>query len=100
MNVLVMKPGSHSLKVEAISCSPTRRFASDGTQLVSLILEGIGKTPCLSVMQGKKVTRTEPIQAKDYGEAAASLFSWLQKHDKITPNDIQCLGLGRVHAVR
>ena len=74
MNVLVMNPGGNSLKVEAISCSPTQRFASDGKKLVSLILEGIGKMPCLSVMQGRKVTRSESIQAKDYGEAAASLL--------------------------
>jgi hypothetical protein len=41
MNVLVMNPGSNSLKVEVISCSPTQRFASEGRKLVSLILEGM-----------------------------------------------------------
>jgi acetate kinase len=100
MNVLVMNPGGNSLKVEVISCSPTQRFASDGRKLVSLILEGIGKTPCLSVMQGKKATRTEPIQAKDYGEAAASLFSWLEEQAQITTKDIQCVGVRVVHGGR
>jgi acetate kinase len=29
-------------------------------------------------MDGKKISHTEPMQAKDYTEAAASIFSWLK----------------------
>jgi acetate kinase len=75
MNVLVLNPGGNSLKAEVISCSPTQTQAFEGKKLASVILEGIGKDPCLSVMEGKKISHTEPMQAKDYREAAASLFS-------------------------
>jgi len=56
MNVLVLNPGGNSLKAEVISCSPTQTYAFEGKKIVSVILEGIGKEPCLSVMEGKKIS--------------------------------------------
>jgi acetate kinase len=100
MNVLVMNPGGNSLKAEVVSCSPTQAFAFEGKKRVSVILEGIGKNPCLSVMEGKKVSATEPMQAKDYVEAAASLFSWLEQKKHIGPQDIQRTGIRVVHGGR
>jgi acetate kinase len=100
MNVLVMNPGGNSLKAEVVSCSPTQAYAFEGKKLVSVILEGIGKDPCLSVMDGKKISSTEPMRAKDYGEAAASLFSWLAKKKHIAPRDIQRTGIRVVHGGR
>jgi acetate kinase len=100
MNVLVMNPGGNSLKVEVVSCAPGQQLASDGTKLASVILEGIGKKPCLSVLRGKETIHTEPMQAKDYGEAAASTFSWLQEEKHIGPRDIQCVGVRVVHGAR
>jgi acetate kinase len=97
MNVLVMNPGGNSLKAEVISCSPTQAYAFEGKKLISVILEGIGKNPCLSVMEGKKISHTEPMQARDYGEAAASLFSWLEQKNHIAPKDIQRTGIRVVH---
>jgi acetate kinase len=100
MNVLVMNPGGNSLKAEVVSCSSTQEHAFEGRKLVSLILEGIGKDPCLSVMEGKKVASTEPMQAKDYGQAATSLFSWLKEKKQIAPQDIQRTGIRVVHGGR
>jgi acetate kinase len=100
MNVLVMNPGGNSLKAEVISCSPTQTYAFEGKKRVSLILEGIGKDPCLSVMDGKKISSTEPMQAKDYGEAAANLFSWLEEKQQIAPKDIERAGIRVVHGGR
>jgi acetate kinase len=100
MNVLVMNPGGNSLKAEVVSCSSTQEHAFEGRKLVSLILEGIGKDPCLSVMEGKKVSSTEPMQAKDYGQAATSLFSWLKEKKQIAPQDIQRTGIRVVHGGR
>ena len=97
MNVLVMSPGGNSLKVEVVSCSPEQQFASQGRKLVSVILEGIGKTPCLSVLQGKETAHTEPMQAKDYGEAAASVLRWLEEEKHIVQQEIQCVGVRVVH---
>jgi acetate kinase len=100
MNVLVMNPGGNSLKVEIVSCSPTQQLASEGKKLVSLILEGIGKTPCLSVLDGKNPSHTEPILAKDYGQAATSIFRWLEKEKHIPLEDIHCVGVRVVHGGR
>jgi acetate kinase len=100
MNVLVMNPGGNSLKVEIVSCSPTQQLASEGKKLVSLILEGIGKTPHLSILDGKNSSHTEPIQAKDYGEAATSIFRWLEKEKHIPLEDIHCVGVRVVHGGR
>ncbi|HXP11449.1 MAG TPA: hypothetical protein VN828_23290, partial [Acidobacteriaceae bacterium] len=97
MNVLVMNPGGNSLKAEVISCTPTQAFAFEGKKLASVILEGIGKDPCLSVMEGKKTSSTEPMPAKDYGEAAASIFSWLEEKKHIAPRDLQRAGIRVVH---
>jgi acetate kinase len=100
MNVLVTNPGGNSLKVEIVSCSPTQKLASEGKRLVSLILEGIGKKPCLSVLNGKNPSHTEPIEAKDYGQAAASIFRWLEKEKHIPLKDIRCVGVRVVHGGR
>jgi acetate kinase len=95
MNVLVMNPGGNSLKVEIVSCSPAQQFASEGKKRISLILEGIGKTPCLSILDGKNPSHTEPISAKDYSEAATGVFHWLEKKGQF--EDIQCVGVRVVH---
>jgi acetate kinase len=100
MNILVMNPGGNSLKVEVISSSPTQAFAFEGRKLVSVILEGIGKEPCLSVMEGKRISATEPMQASNYGEAAAGIFSWLKEKKHIAPQDIQRAGIRVVHGGR
>jgi acetate kinase len=100
MNVLVMNPGGNSLKVEIVSCSPTQQLASEGKKLISLILEGIGKKPGLSILDGKNPSRTEPIEAKDYGEAATSIFHWLEKVKHIPLEDIRCVGVRVVHGGR
>ena len=100
MNVLVMNPGGNSLKVEVVSCSPTQQFASQGKKLISVILEGIGKEPTFSVLRGKETTHTEPMQAKDYGEAATSIFSWLEEKQHLAPPDIERIGVRVVHGGR
>ena len=100
MNVLVMNPGGNSLKVEVVSCSPTQQFASEGKKLVSVILEGIGKEPTLSVLRGKETTHTEPMQAKDYGQAATSIFSWLEENQHLAPPGMERIGVRVVHGGR
>jgi acetate kinase len=95
-----MNPGGNSLKVEVISCFPTQAYAFEGKKLVSVILEGIGKDPCLSIMEGKKVAGTEPLPAKDYAEAATNIFSWFEEKKNIASRDIQRAGIRVVHGGR
>jgi acetate kinase len=100
MNVLVMNPGGNSLKVELVSCLPGQQFAFEGSKLLSLAVEGIGKEPCLSVFQEKRVTHSQEIEAKDYGAAADEVLSWLEEQKSITRADIHCVGLRVVHGGR
>ena len=101
MNVLVMNPGGNSLKVELVSCSPAQQFAFEGSKLVSVTVEGIGKEdPRLSVFEGKKVTHSEAIDAKDYGAAASNTLSWLEENKHVQHSDIDCVGLRVVHGGR
>jgi acetate kinase len=79
MKVLVFNPGSNSLKAAVVRCHPTQRVASDAEKLVEVICEGIGSDPKLSLYEGKKIASSEPIEARDFGEAAAFILSWLQQ---------------------
>ena len=81
MNVLVLNPGGNSLKVELISCSPGQQFAFRRQQAAE---PDPGrhreKTILIRIAQGKKIEHTEPMQAKDYGEAAANFSpGWKRK---------------------
>jgi acetate kinase len=98
MNVLVMNPGGNSLKAEIVACSPKQQYAFEGQKLVSLILEGIGKEPRLSVLDGEKTSHTESIPAKDYGEAAVNIFHYLEKENHL--EDIRKVGVRVVHGGR
>ena len=97
MNVLVLNPGGNSLKVEVVSCAPKQQLASEGKKLASVILEGIGNDPCMSVLQGKETIHTQPAPAKDLSEAAHSIFSWLEEEEHISLDDIDCIGVRVVH---
>ena len=83
-----------------VACAAGQSFAHEGRKLASVILEGIGKSPCLSVESGKKVVHTQPVPAKDWGEAASSVFDWLEKEKHITAKEIDCVGVRVVHGGR
>ena len=100
MNVLVMNPGGNSLKVQVVACSPEQTAASEGREIRSVMIEGIGKSPCLSVMQGKESVHTESVAAKDYSEAAEKALNWLQAQKQITREEIACVGIRVVHGGR
>ncbi|MBB6143935.1 acetate kinase [Silvibacterium bohemicum] len=106
MNILVMNPGGNSLKAEIIVCQPQQQHAFAGTKLISVIIEGIGKSPKLSKYQGKKIVHTESIEAADYGDAVTSLFRWLEgllplegplTEDLPRLDEIDCVGIRVVH---
>jgi hypothetical protein len=84
MNVLVMNPGGNSLKVEIVSCLRTQQLASDGKKLVSLILEGIGKAPCLSVLDGKNPRTPSQYQQRTMAKRQPAFFvGWKMKNTSL-----------------
>ncbi len=60
------------LKLEIVSCSPNQHFAFEGEKLVSVILEGIEKTPHLSVWK-VRIRRTPYRLVKAVGACLAAL---------------------------
>lgn len=100
MQILVLNPGGNSLKAEIIRCEPDQKHAFEGTKLISVSIEGIGKHPTFSVYHGKKVIKTEPIDASNYGQAAETLFSWLRNRKADDTPDLgetECVGIRVVH---
>jgi acetate kinase len=98
MNVLVINPGGNSLKAEVVSCDPAEKSASDARYLKSVIVEGIGKEGKLSEYNGKAIAHSQPIEAPDYGTAAANIFRWLQSHRAhLSISDYHLVGVRVVH---
>lgn len=77
MNILVLNPGSNSLKAGIVCCGSDQANASEGKKLVELMVEGIGKEPKLTLYRGKKPISSEPISAGSFEEAGASILRWL-----------------------
>jgi acetate kinase len=101
MDVLVFNPGSKSLKAGIVCCSAAQPSASAGTKLVEVIVEGIGKEPRLSLYRGKSIAHSEPLQACNFGEAAAGILRWLDQgamHNcDWQMSQIRCVGIRVVH---
>lgn len=79
MNILVFNPGGNSLKVELIRCKPEQCYAFEGSKQLSVAIEGIGKAAKLSRIEGKKLVAAEPIEARDFAQAADSFLAWYEK---------------------
>jgi acetate kinase len=102
VNILVLNPGSNSLKAGIVTCRPGQRAASAGAKLVEIIVEGIGKQAKLSVYEGKKLTETQPLEAADFNHAAAKILDWLDQRGQHSKpgwqlSDIAATGVRVVH---
>lgn len=79
MKILVINPGGNSLKFQLVECSDHQRYAFDGRELLSVMIEGIGKVPVLSVMRDKEKASCEPIEAQNVEQAATSFLRWWEE---------------------
>jgi hypothetical protein len=75
MNILVLYPGGNSLKIDSVVCEPNQRSAFEANKLLSVIIEGIGKDPTLSQLEGKKRVHSESIEAADYANATENFLT-------------------------
>ncbi len=89
MNILVLNPGGNSLKIEVVACGPNQRYAFEADKLISVSIEGIGKKPKLSRLQGKTSVHSEPVEAQDYASATESFLNWYKKARGDLPDLIQ-----------
>lgn len=100
MKILVFNPGSNSLKAAVVRCHAEENTAADAEKLVEVICEGIGREAKLSVYRGKKIAGSQPIEARNFSEAAAAVLDWLSRRtdgNEPTLNGIGCAGVRVVH---
>lgn len=109
MNVLVLNPGSNSLKAGIVRCEPRQRSASEGAADVEVIVEGIGKEAKLSLYQGKKIASSEAIKGGSFSEVCASILEWLGENGSTQDpardggwnlDEVDCVGVRVVHGGR
>lgn len=86
MNILVFNPGGNSLKIEVIACGLDQRYAFEAGKLISVSIEGIGKEPKLSRLEGKKSIQSESIEAEDYASATERFLKWYEAIGNDLPN--------------
>jgi acetate kinase len=73
----VFNAGSASLKFELISVHCGTVSPDEGTKMVSGSIEEIGDDAIFSLMDNKRVTNQEKINAADFDEAARQILEWL-----------------------
>ena len=95
--VLVLNPGSNSLKFELIDASEGQTFASEAKKLRACSIEGIGKGEAkLTVFRGHEIDHTEPCAAHDMGECARVAVRWLRGQGEAL-EDVALIGVRVVH---
>lgn len=79
MKVLILNPGSESLRFAVISADPPTGDQVRGQELLSGVLEPIGDRARLRVHDGKgQVLRDENVPVKDHAEASSQVFARMQ----------------------
>ena len=86
---LVFNPGSNSLKFELIDLDPQQHVASDATKVSSAAIDDIGKSPMLSVYDGREQRSKEPCEAADMAGAVRAALNWLGGQDKAAEKLLQ-----------
>src|SRR5215216_5131767 len=81
MNILVLNAGSSSLKFEVIAVGPKEDVLDEHRQLISGVVEDIGKQTTFSLLENKEVVQREKIKVSDYGTATQWLLNWLDAGD-------------------
>jgi acetate kinase len=80
MRILTLNAGSNSLKFEFVSARPADKSAKQtwGQSLLAGSFDDIGKeTCCFSLSANQAVFHSEKSAARSHGDAARSLFDWI-----------------------
>ena len=100
MNVLVLNPGGNSLKVQIVVCDPAQTHAYQGEKPAAVGVEGIGKDAKFLIYEGRKVVHSEPIEARDYGQALDNMIPRIEGLKALAAAALaalDCVGLRVVH---
>lgn len=99
LKILVFNPGSNSLKAGVVRCQAEQETAADGDKVVEVICEGIGSNPKLSVYRGKEIAGSEPIEARNFDEAATSILKWLAEQKNASEKLLARIGSACIRVV-
>ena len=79
--VLVLNPGSNSLKADVVEVRTEQRFGCESTTRTGVMVENIGKRePArFSRMQGRETADSRDVEAKSFTDATGILLEWLRK---------------------
>jgi acetate kinase len=90
MKVLILNPGSASLRFAVILADPPGGDQVRGQELISGVMEPIGDQARFKVHDGKgKILRDEDVPVKDHAEASSQIFTRMQW----TPADFDLMAL-------
>ena len=90
MKILILNPGSASLRFAVISADPPSGDQVRGQELLSGVIEPIGEQANFRVRDGHgHVLRDESVPVKDHDEAASQVFSRM----RWTPADFDLMAL-------
>jgi len=90
MKVLILNPGSASLRFAVVSAEPPGGDQVRGQELLSGVLEPIGDQARFRVHDGQgRILRDERVPVKDHGDASSQVFARMQW----TPADFDLMAL-------
>jgi acetate kinase len=79
--LLILNPGSNSLKADVVEVRPEQRFGCESTTRTSAMVENIGKKEpaSFSRMQGRETAESHEVEAKSFADATGVLLKWLRE---------------------
>ncbi|HZD75752.1 MAG TPA: acetate/propionate family kinase [Acidobacteriaceae bacterium] len=79
--ILVLNPGSNSLKADVVEVRAEQRFGCESLTRTSAMVEKIGKDKpaTFSRMEGRETAESHDVDAKSFTDATGELLDWLRK---------------------
>ena len=80
--VLVLNPGSNSLKADVVEVQNGQRFGCESTTRTGAMVENIGQQePArFSRMQDREAADSREVETKNFTDATGVLLEWLREH--------------------
>ena len=95
--VLCFNPGSNSLKFDIVEVSTGIARASQGSRLVTGMIENIGKKTSLEITRGEEKVFSKEIEAGDFSSAASVVLHSLSEAAQDEVSKVNLVGVRVVH---
>ena len=95
--VLCFNPGSNSLKFDIVEVSTGIARASQGSRLVTGMIENIGKKTSLEITRGEEKVFSKEIEAGDFSSAASVVLHSLSEAAQDEVSKVNLIGVRVVH---